>query len=153
MVARAPSARKSETVTGVSSHSLICQASAAADDVEHDDDDLMDAPPGASRAGRAGAASPARVERADELGGRPEPLGRRLAQAALDDVGQRRSGMSGQRAASGRASLSSTRATVASVVAAANGCTPQAYSYSSTPNAKTSARASTGSPFICSGAM
>ena len=61
--------------------------------------------------------------------------------------------MSGQRAAIGRASLSSTRATVASVVDPTNGCTPHAYSYSSTPNANTSARASTGWPLICSGAM
>src|SRR5262249_59710243 len=60
---------------------------------------------------------------------------------------------SGQRSASGRASLSSTRATTASGDAPSNGWAPHAYSYISTPKANTSARASTVVPLICSGAM
>ena len=47
-------------------------------------------------------------------------------------------GTYGHRSESGRASLSSTRATIASGVAAAKGCTPLMYSYSTAPNAKTS---------------
>jgi len=50
-------------------------------------------------------------------------------------------GTSGARPVNGRASLSSTRATVASAVDAANGCVPHAYSYSVTPITRTRRRA------------
>ena len=62
----------------------------------------------------------------------------------------------GQAGASCRRSggvASSTRATVDTGVALVKGCEPVASSNSSTPKAKMSARKSTGSPRICSGAM
>ena len=101
----------------------------------------------------AGALVADGVERGDDLGGRRKPLGRRLAQAARDHLGQAARARRDSARRAGGASLSSTRATVASGVAAAKRVHAAGVLVEQHAEREDVGAGVDRSPLICSGAM